>query len=571
MTIFRRELRLLAPHRWWIVAGVLLGFLAIGSSIGLMAVSAWLISRAALISNVADVALAITAVRVLAISRAAFRYFERTVTHRATFRILSDLRVWFFAAVEPLAPARLDDLRSGDLLTRIAADIDSLEDLYVRVVVPPLVAALVTAFAALLLGVFDPLLGGVLAVFLVLTGVALPLCSRWIGRQPSRDLVATRAELNAVLVDQVQGIADLVAFDQAQRHRQSALDLGAQLDRIGERLAIVRGLGAGLGALLASLAGVTLLGIAIPLVSGGQLDGVYLALVPLAAIASFEAVQPLMQSMQLYDATTAAGARLFELIDASPPVVEPTEPSPSPAAHDIAVSGLDFRYAPDLPLVLDHLELSIPEGGSLGLIGPSGAGKSTVVDLLLRFREFEAGTIAIGGLDIRGSASDGVRAMIAVVPQHVHLFNATIRDNLALGNAWATDEQMIDACRLAQVHDFIETLPAGYATRIGEDGILLSGGERQRLAIARALLKDAPILVLDEATANLDVKTEERLMDSLEGFMATRTTLIISHRPEVAARADRVLILEPPGMDVPGLSSVAASDHPPNAVMRLSA
>ncbi len=557
MTIFRRELRLLAPHRWWIVAGVLLGFLAIGSSIGLMAVSAWLISRAALISNVADVALAITAVRVLAISRAAFRYLERVVTHRATFRILSDLRVWFFAAVEPLAPARLEDHRSGDLLSRIAADIDSLEDLYVRVVVPPLVAVIVTAFAALLLGVFDPLLGAVLVVFLVLTGVVLPLCSRWIGRQPSRDLVTIRGELDAVLVDQVQGIADLVAFDQAQRHRQSALDLGAQLDRIGERLAIVRGLGAGLGALLASLAGITLLGIAIPLVTGGRLDGVYLALVPLAAIASFEAVQPLMQSMQLYDSTTAAGARLFELIDASPPVAEPAEPLPLPssAGHDIVIRGLDFRYAPDLPLVLEHVELSIPEGGSLGLVGPSGAGKSTIVDLLLRFRELEVGTIAIGGLDIRSCASESVRAMLGVVPQHVHLFNASIRDNLALGNAFATDQQMVEACRIAQVHDFIETLPAGYATRVGEDGVLLSGGERQRLAIARVVLKDAPILVLDEATANLDVETEERVMDALSAWMVGRTTLIISHRPEVAARADQVLLLEPPDPAGRGVSS----------------
>ena len=350
MSTFRRELRLLAPHRWWIVAGALLGFLAIGSSIGLMAVSAWLISRAALISNVADVALAITAVRVLAISRAAFRYLERYVTHRATFRILSEVRVWFFAAVEPLAPARLEDHRSGDLLARIAGDIDTLEDLYVRVVVPPLVAALVTAFAALLLGLFDPLLGLVLVLFLVLTGVVLPLCSRWIGRQPSRDLVAARGELNAVLVDQVQGIADLVAFDEAQRHRQGPSTL-APLDWIGERLAVVRGLGAGLGALLATLAGITLLGIAIPLVTGGRLDGVYLALVPLAAIASFEAVQPLTQSMQLYDATTAAGARLFELIDAPPPVVEPTPPAVLPPGHDVEVRGLDFRYAPALPLV----------------------------------------------------------------------------------------------------------------------------------------------------------------------------------------------------------------------------
>ena len=402
MTTFRRELRLLAPHRWWIVAGVLLGFLAIGSSIGLMAVSAWLISRAALISNVADVALAITAVRVLAISRAAFRYLERYVTHRATFRILSDLRVWFFAAVEPLAPARLEDHRSGDLLTRIAADIDSLEDLYVRVVVPPLVAALVTAFAALLLGLFDPLLGVVLVLFLVLTGVVLPLCSRWIGRQPSQDLVAVRAELNAVLVDQVQGIADLVAFDDGRAPSPAGARPRRRPRSDGGAAGRGPGPGAGLGALLASLAGITLLGIAIPLVTGGQLDGVYLALVPLAAIASFEAVQPLTQSMQLYDATTAAGARLFELIDAPPPVVEPATADPL-AGHPRhrRARGLSSGTPRVCPWCCDSLDLSIPAGGSLGLVGPSGAGKSTLVELLLRFREYEAGTIAIGGQDIR--------------------------------------------------------------------------------------------------------------------------------------------------------------------------
>ena len=277
------------------------------------------------------------------------------------------------------------------------------------------------------------------------------------------------------------------------------------------------------------------------------LDGVYLALVPLAAIASFEAVQPLTQSMQLYDATTAAGARLFELIDTPPPVTEPARQGPSPTDYDIAVRGLAFRYAPGLPLVLDSLDLTIPAGGSLGIVGPSGAGKSTLVELLLRFREYDAGSIAIGGQDIRLSASDEVRALMSVVPQDVHLFNATIRDNLALGLADATDEQMAEACRIAQVHDFIGSLPDGYATRVGEDGVLLSGGERQRLAVARAVLKAAPILILDEATANLDPETEERLMDALGPYMSTRTTLIISHRMEVAGRADRVVELQPPG------------------------
>jgi ABC-type multidrug transport system fused ATPase/permease subunit len=281
-------------------------------------------------------------------------------------------------------------------------------------------------------------------------------------------------------------------------------------------------------------------------VTGGPLDGVYLALVPLAAIASFEAVQPMTQSLQLYDATAAASARLFELIDTPPAITEPTTPKPPPTAYDIAVRGLAFRYAPGLPLVLESLDLDIPAGGSLGIVGPSGAGKSTLVDLLLRFRDYELGTITVGGTDIRAHPSDDVRALMSVVAQDVHLFNATIRDNLALGLADATDEQMVEACRIAQIHDFITTLPAGYATRIGEDGVLLSGGERQRLAIARAVLKDAPILILDEATANLDSGTEERLMDALSAWMVGRTTLIISHRSVVAARADRVIELRPP-------------------------
>ncbi len=545
-SVFSRQLRLLAPHRWWVVAGVLLGFLAIGSSVGLMAVSAWLISRAALISSVADVALAITAVRVLAISRAAFRYLERYVTHRATFRILADLRAWFFAAIEPLAPARLESQRSGDLLSRIAADIDSLEDLYVRVVVPPLVAALVCACSVVFLGLFDPLLGVVLLVFMVLTGVVLPWCSRWLTRQASRDLVTVRAELTAALVDQVQGIADLVALDLAERHRRDVLELGARFDRVGQRLALVRGMSAGLAALLTTLAGITLLGLAIPLVTGGELEGVFLAVIPLAAIASFEAVQPLMQSMQLYDSTTAAGARLFELIDSPPPVREPNVPADLPATYDIVIRDLGFRYAPDEPPVLDGLDLVIPSGGSLGLVGPSGAGKSTLVELLLRFREPGCGSILLGGRDIREYASDDVRSLMGVVPQQVHLFNATIRDNLAVADAEATDEAMEDACRMAQLHDFVMSLPDGYDTRVGDDGLLLSGGERQRLAIARAVLKAAPILILDEATANLDLGTEERLMDALAPFMATRTTLIISHRAEVAARADMVVMIEPP-------------------------
>ena len=519
MTTIRRLLGLTAGQRSWIAVGALLGFLAVASNVALMAVSAFLISKAALVSNVAEVALAITAVRVLAIGRAAFRYFERTVTHRATFAILADLRVWFFASIEPLAPARLATRRSGDLLTRIVGDIETLEDFYVRVVLPPIVAGLVTLFAALGLGLLDVTLGLTLAGFLVASGIVLPLVARRLSRAPGAAAIANRGEFGATLVDEINGLADLVALDRAAAHRDRVLALGTEVDAAGERVAIVRSAASATSSMLAGLAGVTVLAIGIGLVEAGRLDPVFLAALPLVALASFEVVGPLAQAFGSWDTNKAAAERLFELTDSRPPVVDPAPAARAASASvfstapGIEIRDLRFRYGADEPFLIDGLDLSVAPGTSLAIVGPSGSGKSTIVNLLLRFWEYEEGEIRIGGRDIRDDRADDVRRLLGVVPQDVHLFDATIRDNLAVADADVTDERIEQACRLAQVHAFIETLPQRYETRVGENGVLLSGGERQRLAIARAIIKDAPILILDEATANLDVETEAALLD----------------------------------------------------------
>jgi thiol reductant ABC exporter CydC subunit len=554
VTTFRRLFGLLAAHRRWIAIGALLGFLAVGSNVALMAMSAYLISKAALVSNVAEVALAITAVRVLAISRAAFRYLERLVTHRATFAILADLRVWFFASIEPLAPARLARHRSGDLLARIVGDIETLEDFYVRVIVPPIVAALVTAIASLALGLLDPVLGLALLAFLALTGVALPLASRRLSRRPASTLIATRAELSAMLVDEIGGIADLVALDRAADHRERVLALGRATDGAMAGLAHVRAGTAAMAATLATLAAITVLAIGIQLTGVGRLDGIYLALLPLVALASFEIIAPLAQAFGVQEANQAAARRLFELTDATPEAVDPADTAPRPIHHGSAVEFRDvrFRYGPDEPPVLDGCTFTVDSGASVAIIGPSGSGKTTLVNLLLRFWEYEAGEIRIGGHDLREYRADDVRRLLGVVAQDVHLFNATIRDNLAVADADVTDERIVEACRLARIHDTIVSLPQGYETRVGENGLLLSGGERQRLAIARAIIKDAPILILDEATANLDVETERDVMASLASFMVGRTTLVISHRPRVAAGMDRILTLAAGRITAPG-------------------
>jgi ATP-binding cassette subfamily C protein CydC len=538
-----RLLKLMAPFRWWVLLAVFLSFATVGASVGLMAVSAYLISKAALATEASQLNMAITGVRVFAIARAGLRYAERYVTHRTTFRILTYLRVWFYKAIVPLAPARLIEYRGGDLLARIMADIETLENFYVRVVVPPLAAALVALCTFLILGSFDIILGVAILLFLLLTGLVLPLITRWLSQKPAALSIDVRAKLDAALVDEIQGLADLTAFGQSARYQEQVMALNDDLNGSQERLALVRGLANGLTALFTGLAGLTVLWLAIPLVTGGQIDGVFLALLPLTAIASFEAVQPLSLSLQYLESSKAAGRRLFELIDTPAPIFEPESPSPHPADYSIEVSDLSFSYGPDEPATINRLSFSVPSGGKAALIGPSGVGKTTLINLLLRFWEYHDGRIRIGKHGLKTYRAEDVHQMIGLVSQHPHLFNSTIRDNLLLAKPEATDEELVSACEMAHLHEFIDGLPLGYGTRIGENGLMLSGGERQRLAIARVILKDAPILILDEATSHLDAGTANQVMQALEKFMVKRTTLVISHQLE-PSQFDRLIRLD---------------------------
>jgi ATP-binding cassette subfamily C protein CydC len=545
MSDMRRLMRLVYAHWQWLAVGGLFGVIAIGSNIALMGLSAYLISKAAIATGIAELALAVTGIRVLAISRAAFRYLERYTTHRAMFRILSTVRVWFYRAIEPLAPARLVHARSGDLLTRSVSDVDALEDFYIRVLVPPVVAAVVVASMSVIYGLFDLAIGLVLAFFLVLTGVLLPLVSRWLSATSAASVATIRGDVGAMVVDEVAGVADLVALDAAAGHRQRLLTRARELDEARRRLGAIEGVGNALNGLFASLAGLCILVLAIPLVTSGELEGVFLAALPLAAIAAFEAVQPLSRSVQLLDSTKVSARRVFELIDAPAPITDPDPPADAPAAHDLEIMGLSFRYEESDPWVLQDLDLHIEAGERVAIVGPSGCGKSTLVSLLLRFWDYDRGEIRIGGRELHELDQEATRAQLSVVPQDVHLFNTTIEDNLAVADAEADRGAMERACRVAQLHDFIAALPDGYDTVVGENGLLLSGGERRRLAIARAVLKDAPIVILDEASADLDSSTDAALWSALDQWLDGKTTLVISHRPTVAIHVDRVIEVLP--------------------------
>jgi ATP-binding cassette subfamily C protein CydC len=539
-----RLIGLIAPFRNWVAMAVLLTFLTVAAGIALMATSAYLISKATVASEVAALTLAITSVRVFAISRGCFRYLERLVSHKATFKILEHLRAWFYAAIEPLAPSRLSTYRSGDVLARSVADVETLQNFYVRVVVPPLAAALGVILACVILAVFGWSLAATLFVFLLLSGIALPLTMQRLGAKTGAEIVAVRSELNAVLVDEVQGTADLLVFDLDERHREKLLRLNHDLEKLQERMAVLRGVSNGLSVAFAGLAVVAVVALAVPLVSGDAIHPIYLALLPLTAMASFEAVQPLAPALQQLSANQVAGRRIFELIDSAPAVIDPTDAAEIPADTNIAFSNVSFGYEPNGLAVLEDVTFEIPAGHRVGITGPSGSGKSTIVNLLLRFWDYHSGEITLGGLNLRDYRAEDVRSLISVVPQDVHLFNASIRGNLLLANPDATDAEIVASCRVGLLADFIDGLPEGYDTRIGENGLLLSGGERQRMAIARAVLKASPIVILDEPTANLDPETELKLLDSLEPFLTGRSALMISHRAAVLERAGLVLTME---------------------------
>jgi ATP-binding cassette subfamily C protein CydCD len=551
-----RLLSLLGGFKGATALSVLLGTGTILSNVGLMTTSAYVISAAALHPSVAVLQAPIVAIRFFGLSRGVFRYLERLTSHEVTFRLLGELRLRFYQALEPLAPARLQRYHSGDLLARLQSDLGTLENFYVRAVFPPLVALAFSALVLLGMAAFDPGAAALLGLFLAAAGAGLPLAARRLSQQAGRQSIELRSALNRAVVEGLQGMADLLAFNQAAVQVQRVDLLSQRMANAQRRLAQVNGMQAGMMALLAGLGMTAVLALGIMRVSAGELSGVFLAVLAMAALTSFEAVTPLPLAAQNLESSLQAARRLFELVDAEPEVRAPAEALPLPEKFDLEIRNLSFRYparaaagqppgvqSAVAPWTLEQVSFDLPAGKRLAIVGPSGAGKSTLVALLLRFWEVLPGQILLGGQDLRRAAPEALRGRMAVVAQNTYLFSASVRDNLLIARPGASPQELARAAENAQIDQRLQALPNGYDTWIGEQGLRLSGGERQRLAIARALLRDAPLLILDEPTANLDALTEQELLKALEGLMAGRSTLLITHRLALMEQMDEILVL----------------------------
>ena len=543
MNIFFHLLRLVLPHWKRGLSAILLGFCTIGSNIGLMATSAYLISRAALHPPVLDLMVAIVGVRFFGISRAVFRYLERYLAHDVTFRILAQVRVWFYGAIEPLAPGKLMQNRSGDVLSHIVADVEVQKNFYLRVLAPPLVAFLVLLLMTIFLAQFETSLAYVYLLFFLTTGIFVPLAARRLGRRLGRGLVEAKARLNILLVDSLQGMTEIITFGQQQNQLTKVQQASNELLNLQGRMSNLAGLSSAITGLCMHVAMWSVLVLAITLINSGQLQSIFLAMLPLATLSSFEAVLAMPLVFPHLEEALTGAKRLHRMTSKKPAVFDPVLPAALPEEADIQVEDLSFRYEDAGDWALKKVNFKLPQGGKLAVVGPSGAGKSTLVNLLLRFWDFQDGSIRLADRRINEYAQEDLRKLIAVVSQRTHLFNTTIADNLLLAKPEASKEEMFRAAQRAKAHEFIQALPQGYDTYIGEGGFKLSGGQRQRLAIARALLKDAPILILDEATTGLDAVSERELLKDLYELMGGRTTLVITHRLAGLEAMDEIVVL----------------------------
>jgi thiol reductant ABC exporter CydC subunit len=526
-----------------VLAGTL-GALAAACSVGLLATAAWLISRSAQRPPVLYLMAPAAVVQAFGLSRACLRYAERLAGHDAVLRLLAAHRVRAYDALIALAPAGLADYRSGDLITRLVADIDSLADRWLRVRLPYAAAGLAGAGAVAVVGVIAPAAGLVLAATLVIAAFAAPALAIGLSRRAERDLVPLRGELAAATMDLLDGAAELAAFGAGDRALNAIRSTEGRVREATVRSGYARGAGAAVSALAAGAAVCGTLLIAVPAVRAGTLAGVLLAVVVLTPLAAQEVVAGLAPAAQELPRLRAAAGRVSAVAATPVPVREPVSPGPRPAPpYDLAARGLTAGWAPGEPVLRDAC-FDIPAGSRVAIVGPSGSGKTTLAMVLLRFLDYSAGTVTLGGNDIRSLAGDEIRSVIGLCEQDTHVFDSTIEANLRLARPDATAAELRSALGRARLLDWTDSLPRGLATAVGEHGTRLSGGQRQRLALARVLLADFPVVILDEPAEHLDEATADELTRDLLAAVAGRTVLLITHRPVAPETVDQVLRLD---------------------------
>ncbi len=537
--LVKKLLSLLRPVRWLIAAAVLLAAATVLSNVGLLATSAVLISLAALQPPILDLMVYIVGVRFFGISRALLRYSERYLSHKITFRILTDLRARVYHRIEPAYPAGLTDYSRGQLFDRLLHDIEVLKYFYLRAVLSPLAALVVLGVCSLVLAQFSAGAAILLAALFLFFGVGVPLLMGRFTRRPAAHLAEAREHWQTLLGDFLGGLSELKSAGQSVAYRALLTEHLTGMETLERRISMLGSVTENLVTYGSNLSLVLALLVVVPAVQQGSMSGVYCAMVLLLSWASFEAIQPFPRALIQLQQSLEAAAHL----DALPQIAPGTETPQRPERTDLSVSHVAFSYEAEHPVYSD-LSLYCPEGSHIALVGQSGSGKSTLAWLLVRFWEPDAGEIRLGGIPLSAYPPRQLREYIGVVEQDTFLFTATVRENLHLAAPEADEATLRKALDFAALLDVTDALPDGLDTYLGDGGYRLSGGQRQRLSLARAWLRDCPVVVLDELFQGIDPATASVLRAHLEEWSRGRTVIHITHSLSHLQRMDRIYVLQ---------------------------
>jgi thiol reductant ABC exporter CydC subunit len=540
-----RTLAVARPAWRRLLLATLLGAGAIAADIGLLGTAAWLISKASQHPNEAALAVAIVAVQFFGLSRGFLRYEERLVGHDAAFRLLADLRVRVYQRLERLAPSGLPSFRRGDLLARMVQDVDSLQDLVLRVVPPFGIALVVGVSTVVLLWWMLPAAGMILALSLLLASTVVPWLTGVLARRREARFATLRGDLGASMVDLTEGAAELVAFGAAEAHIRTIKSQDADLTAIAAASAGTTGVGLALTTLLAGLACWGCLMVGISAVLSGRLGGTELAVITLVPLAAFELVVGLPVATQALQRVRQAAARVFEVLDTPPLVIDPEIAVPLPGPpYDVQMRSAWVGYPGEASPALCAVSLSLPPQRRVAVVGPSGAGKSTLAAALVGFVPCRSGSIALSGVPVERFSGDDLRTVVGLVGQDAYFFDTTVAGNLRVGSRDATDEELHDALDRVGLASWLGALPLGLGTEVGTNGARLSGGQRQRLAVARALLADFPVLVLDEPAEHLEPAAADALTAELLQLTDGRSLVLITHRLAGLESVDEIVVME---------------------------